>query len=375
MWSDDLARHGQHVMTVCNACRYCEAYCPVFQAMEDRLTFAKGDLTYLANLCHNCGECLYACQYAPPHEFAINVPRTLAEIRLASYEESCWPNVMGRAFARQPSLTAASLVAGLVVMYVAAGAFSGAPAPGDFYQVVPHHVMVTIFSAVSLFAVAALVVARTRFRRNMAPTLRLRPDATSVPTVRLKPDPTYESNQALVQGLGDALTLRHLHGAGEDCTNAEESRGPWRRRFHHCTSYGFALCFASTTVAAIYHVIFGWRAPYAYTSLPVVLGTAGGLGLLIGPAGLLAMRESRDPALGDPAQRGLDTSFLAMLFLTSATGLLLLVLRESRMMPAILVGHLGFVLALFLMLPYGKFVHGIHRLTALVKFANEQRAP
>ena len=69
------SREGEHVMTVCNACRYCEQYCPVFPAMEQRLTFGKADLVYLANLCHNCGECLYACQYAPPHEFGINVPQ------------------------------------------------------------------------------------------------------------------------------------------------------------------------------------------------------------------------------------------------------------------------------------------------------------
>ena len=77
----DPVAHGAHVMTVCNACRYCEQFCPVFPAMESRLTFAEADLAYLANLCHNCGECLYACQYAPPHEFGINVPRAMAEIR------------------------------------------------------------------------------------------------------------------------------------------------------------------------------------------------------------------------------------------------------------------------------------------------------
>ena len=76
-------------MMVCNACRYCEAYCPVFRAMENRRSFSKGDLTYLANLCHNCGECLYACQYAPPHEFGINVPKTMSELRVAAYEEYC----------------------------------------------------------------------------------------------------------------------------------------------------------------------------------------------------------------------------------------------------------------------------------------------
>src|SRR5262245_63032725 len=103
---DELTREGAYVMTVCNACRYCEQYCPVFPAMEQRLTFAKADLNYLANLCHNCGECLYACQYAPPHEFAINVPRTLAQLRLASYEAYCWPRPLGNAF-RQHSVTTA----------------------------------------------------------------------------------------------------------------------------------------------------------------------------------------------------------------------------------------------------------------------------
>ena len=111
MLSDDMVATGQHVMTVCNACRYCEGYCPVFPAMENRLTFAKGDLTYLANLCHNCGECLYACQYAPPHEFGINVPRTLAEIRMGSYEEYCWPRFLSAAFTSNGLPTALALAA------------------------------------------------------------------------------------------------------------------------------------------------------------------------------------------------------------------------------------------------------------------------
>ena len=61
-------------MTICNACRYCEGFCAVFPAMELRRTFTDQDLKYLANLCHNCRGCYYACQYAPPHEFNLNVP-------------------------------------------------------------------------------------------------------------------------------------------------------------------------------------------------------------------------------------------------------------------------------------------------------------
>src|SRR5207342_2072395 len=84
------------------ACRYCEQYCPVFPAMERRLTFATADLAYLANLCHNCGECLYACQYAPPHEFNIDVPRTLSKVRVESYESCAWPSFAAGANHNRP---------------------------------------------------------------------------------------------------------------------------------------------------------------------------------------------------------------------------------------------------------------------------------
>jgi citrate/tricarballylate utilization protein len=126
------------------------------------------------------------------------------------------------------------------------------------------------------------------------------------------------------------------------------------------------LCFASTTVAAIYHFA-GHIAPHPYFSLPVVLGTLGGVGLLIGPVGLYWLKRRRDAAIVDTTQDGMDVSFLALLFLTSLTGLLLLVLRETAAMGVLLRVHLGIVLGLFLTLPYGKFVHGIYRSAALVR--------
>src|SRR5580693_4367031 len=112
-------------MTICNACRYCEGYCAVFPAMERRLTFAAADLNYLANLCHNCGECFYACQYAPPHEFAVNIPRLLAQIRVESYEQCGWPRWFARAY-RRNGPTVAGLLTGCTGGVLIA-------APRDFY--------------------------------------------------------------------------------------------------------------------------------------------------------------------------------------------------------------------------------------------------
>jgi citrate/tricarballylate utilization protein len=357
----DLVRHGAHVMTVCNSCRYCEQYCPVFPAVEQRRTFAEVDLAYLANLCHNCGECLYACQYAPPHEFGIDVPATLAQLRVASYEDYCWPRALGGAFRRQGVTTSVALTA-LLSGVMLASAWLANPAGlwrpnpgGDFYGVVPHAVMVGLFGAVSLFVLSAIAIGVGRFWRDV------------------QRRPIQEASvAALARGVRDALTLRHLHGSGVDCTTSEEARTPWRRWFHHCTFYGFMLCFASTSVAALYHSVLGWHAPYALTSLPVILGTGGGIGMVVGCAGLLASRLQRDTALTVPQQQGLDLAFITMLLLSGLTGLLLLALRDRAVMGPLLVVHLAAVLALFVTLPYGKFVHGFYRLAALVKYGAER---
>ena len=359
MQLDELTREGARVMAVCNACRYCEQYCPAFQAMEQRLTFASADLNYLANLCHGCGECLYACQYAPPHEFAINVPKTFAQLRVRSYEHYAWPAPLAGAFRRQSVLTALVLAAALIGVLLAATAATNGDAllnsgrGGDFYAVVPHAAMVTLFGSAGLFAVTALAIGVARCWRDI--------HATAMPANRDRP------GAGVWRTLRDVLTLEHLHVSGQPCVTGPEVRTPWRRWFHQATFYGFALCFASTSVAALYHFA-GFPAPYAYTSLPVLLGTAGGIGLLIGPLGLLAQRSHRDADLTDAASERLDRSFIVQLLLTGLTGLLLLGLRQQPWMGVLLIVHLGFVLTLFLTLPYGKFVHGLYRAAALLKY-------
>jgi citrate/tricarballylate utilization protein len=42
-------------------------------------------------------------------------------------------------------------------------------------------------------------------------------------------------------------------------------------------------------------------------------------------------------------------------------------------MRPLLALHLGVVFSLFITMPYGKFVHGIHRYVALVRYAKERR--
>jgi hypothetical protein len=103
----------------------------------------------------------------------------------------------------------------------------------------------------------------------------------------------------LIHALNDTLRLTNLDGHGAGCPYPGQRLSQARRWFHHATFYGFLLCFASTCVAAFYHFVLGWRAPYPYLSPPVVLGTLGGIGLLTGPAGLFWLKRKRDPALDD----------------------------------------------------------------------------
>ncbi len=336
---------GQRVMGICNACRYCEGYCAVFPAIERQTVFSPGDLTYLANLCHNCSECYYACPYTPPHEFAVNVPKLFAEIRAQSYRECARPKWYGGRYGG--TVLPALAVCLLAFLW---GAHGGTAAGADFYSVLPHASMIAIFGLAAGFVVAMLIAGVVRFWRKAGPS-----DAPS------------SGMQSIIGALRDAMTLKYLSGGTRDSGRDSSAR----RWFHHFTFYGFLLCFASTTAAAIDHYLLGLRAPYPFLSAPVILGTFGGIGLLIGPAGLYFLKLRRDPAISDPQQNGADVSFLALLFATSLTGLLLLALRNTPEMGILLRVHLGIVLALFLTMPYGKFVHGAYRLAALIRYAFE----
>jgi citrate/tricarballylate utilization protein len=364
---DALIAEAQRMMSICNACRYCEGYCAVFPALQRRLEFREDDVHYLANLCHNCGACLYACQYAPPHEFRLNFPRGLAQVREQTYRKFAWPAFLGGLFERNGLVVSVATAAGIALLFLVTALVSDparlfqsySDAQGSFYAVLPHNTMVALFGGVSLFVVLVLVVSFFRFWPALG-------------------EETVEFVRAgsFGQALRDALTLKYLDGgSGDGCTYPDEKPSYARRTWHHFTFYGFMLCFAATSVATVYHYVFGWKAPYPIASVPVLLGIAGGIGLIVGPAGLLWLRRARDPELVDPAQKGMDVGFLVLLVLVSVTGLALLFLRETRAMGVLLAVHLGAVLALFLTLPYGKFVHGLYRFAALVRFHLERRRP
>ncbi len=360
----DIFEEANRQLIICNACRYCEGYCPVFRAIETRRDFKQGDVFYLSNLCHDCRACYYACMFTPPHEFAINIPQILSQARMETYRRWSWPDFLGRAF-KNRSITVslatgvAALVALLALIFIPSEKlFSTHLGPGAFYEVVPYAAMVAGALILFIYGIAVWLNGGSRFWRETSTALNEK-----------------GSFKSLAAAVGAVLGLRYLKGGGPGCFYPDEKPSPVRRFYHSLTFWGLTSDFISTSLAFVYQDLLHILPPYALTSAPVIFGAIGGLMLLIGTCGLIyfKLRSDRQPA--DAAASGMDYVFLVTLSLTALTGMLVLIQRETSAMGSILVLHLASVAALFLSAPYGKFVHAVYRTLAVIRYEVEQSQP
>jgi citrate/tricarballylate utilization protein len=343
-------------LEVCNACRYCEGYCAVFPALERRKRFTPSDVVYLANLCHDCRACFYACMYAPPHEFGVNIPKALAEVREQTYSQYAPPRVVSDLAKRNAwLLVIATLVSlaffGLVAALSPTGLFTARQGPGAFYAVIPYLVMMLPALLVSLYAIWVMLAGALGFARDIGLVGNARP---------------------ILAAIGESLGLRYLRGGtAGGCYYPSERTSNSRLVLHMLVFYGFLSAFAATIAAAIMQDIFDLLPPYPVLSVPVVLGSLGGVAMIVGATGLLVLKWRSDRAPADGRSLNLDWLFLFSLVVVSMTGMLLLLLRETSAMGVLLVVHLATVLALFVSAPYGKFAHFLYRYAALVQNRTE----
>jgi citrate/tricarballylate utilization protein len=358
---DDLLAEAERQLNICNSCRYCEGYCAVFPALERRTVLEAGDITQLANLCHDCGACLQACMYAPPHEFGVDPPAILSAVRLASYHHYLppagrlrpgWLRPGWRA-GRGTRAMAAALVAPALLALVAAtegiGALLGHGSP---YRVIPYPALLVTVLLPCAWSIAIMLRALTAYWHETHGPLR-----------------DLAGWRALTTALVQAARLRYLRGGGAECPYPGDDPSPARRRLHAAVAGGFALCFAATVAAAFLQDIMGVSPPYPLLSAPVILGTAGGISLLAGCAGLSLLKRRRDPAPGVA-----DYGLLFGLGLLALTGLLTLAFRDTPAFGLILVIHLATIVICFAIAPYTRMVHAAYRILAIVADTTEQSA-
>lgn len=363
----DLFEEGRRQLSVCNACRYCEGYCPVWPELELRTTLSDGDLGFLANLCHDCQDCYNACMYTAPHEFAVNPPQLFASLREESYRRYAWPGRLPAPLSRimagwrgtTLSFCLIVVVVG-VLSYAATGRLATAAAGhgGAPYQVLPYPLMLALVGLPALWCVSVLAAGAVRCWRDIHGSLG------DLARLRLWPRVAIE-----------AVQLRHMRGTvvapgggvADGCDYPGDAPTPARRRCHLALVYGFALCTVSTTSAAIEQDLVGIAPPYPYLSVPVLTGTIGGLAMLGGGFGLLALKVRSDAARATASTRRADYAFLLALLVLAATGLLTLAVRVTPAFGPVLVVHLSAIAVAFAAAPYTKFPHWIYRSLAIYK--------
>ena len=348
-------------VNICNACRYCEGYCAVFPAITSARSFSEADITQLANLCHNCRGCFYACQYAPPHEFAVNLPKALAEVRQNSWEDFAFPRALGRQFHRSGAAIALLAFMAFAALFALARFVGGVgDAQGEgFYRLMSHTVMVSIFAPAFILPMLAVGVGLVRYWRATRPE--------SGGSRWLHP-------RALALAYQDVMTMKNLGGGhDEGCNFEDEDRfSNLRRWLHQAAAFGFILCFFSTSSATLMHYVLDWPAPYPIWTPPKVFGVSGGVLLTLGSFGLAWLKTRADRDLGDGRVWGGEMGFVLLLGSVGLSGLLLYGLGSTPWLDVLLAVHLGTVLALFLLVPYSKMAHGFYRLAALVRDAQRR---
>ena len=272
-----------------------------------------------------------------------------------------WPAALSQAFRKRWLGAALACAAWAVVVALAATILGPARiltrhlGPGAFYQIVPYLVMVTTGMALVLYGFGVWIAGGARFWSESGINL-----------------PQSDGPTIVGRAIADALALPYLQGGGPGCYYPQDHPSSIRRVYHALTAWGFFSALISTSLAAIYQDLFHWLPPFPLTSAPVFFGSAGGVAMIIGTAGLIWIKIGSDSTPAGNGASGMDYLFLIILCLTSLSGMLTLTLRSTSALGVTLIVHLGLVAALFLTAPYGKFVHLVYRFLALLRYRIEQ---
>ena len=346
----NIATHteAKRQLEICNACRYCESYCSVFSVLHGENNLSEARLEHLANLCHNCRGCYYACQYTAPHEFNLNVPQALAKLRQHTWHHYVYPSKVAQLFHRNGMALSALLV--LVLVFLSW--FVRQPVGGtalNFYDYMPHNTMVLIFGVAFILPLLSLAIGLKRYW-------------TGIGGEPLKANHWLGAARSV-------FFMKNLSGGhGDGCNFEDEDRFSNARRYaHQATAFGFLLCFAATSVATVMHYAMNLPAPYSLLSAPKLLGVTGGVLLSGGSLALAYLKLKADKQLSDASVWGGEMAFVVLLFWVSTSGLLLYGLGHTQWLGTLLSFHLATVFTLFVLLPYSKMSHGFFRMAALLR--------
>lgn len=354
MSTEELFAEAKRQLDICNSCRYCEGYCPVWPAIEVRVDMRPEEVVHLANLCHDCRDCYTACMYTPPHVFDLNPPKVFSDVREYTYRHYVWPANPPRFLRGKAGVAVFGAVVAAILVVLAivtdAGALFNTDHRGSPYGVVAYIPLVVAASLPFLFSVVVLLRAIGKYWRDIEGSARA----------------LFHLKGWLIS-LSYVARLAHYSGGGEGCSYQNNEPSLVRKWMHQLLMYGFLLCFVATIAAFVLQDVFFIMPPYAWYSVPVVSGSVGGALAIIGCLGLLVLKAKADDTQLSPEMARSDNALLWTMLALMITGFATTFTRATPAFGLVLIVHLTAVIVFFGLMPYTKFVHWVYRVLSVQK--------
>lgn len=355
----NLLDEATRQFTICNACRYCEGYCPVWPAAHMRTLITNPDSIYLSNLCYDHRDCYYACPFVEPvHEFALNLPKVTRQVRKETYRNLTAD--FTSTVARKASLLTLAIIPLLAFWAVyfpkiySTGSYS-------FYALVPKITTLTVSSGLSAYLVILMIYFLGKYIKSIE-------QENGIKSLR---DAEYLKLGNIVGTLKDVLLHRwfsEIHYPADNDSNI-------RMVNHLLIFFGFGFDLLSTTLGFVYEDIMKMPSPYSLASPVVIAGLIGGAMIVVGALSSLATRGYSSRKQDFMEISSFDILFVILLLLVAATGLTVLITRlytAPILSYAFLLVHYSMIYLLVIAAPFtSNFLHIVARFASLLKFNNE----
>jgi len=334
---------GIRQLTICNACRYCEGYCAVWEAIELKSFLNKSDAIHLANLCHDCRDCYYACPFnEPEHEYALNIPKALGNIRSVSYSTFVKPKIMRHVLESSPFviyilvILSAFATLAFPILYYGLSGFSQIP---FVHLITPEE-----FKVITLSVYAYTLILWIFEGYSYWKTIK---EGSSL------------SLRGTLNGIFEVLAHKNFMGGGTGCKVPGERSTFLRAILHILVFYGFIVALISISV----YPEFDPLVSFSYMSAALAIS--------IGAVGLTLLHIVDKKQIRSPELSKIDYPFTSLLILIGITGIPIFFLHSGFWLNFDFLYHDALVLILFLLAPFSKFIHPVFRLISLIKYRSD----
>ena len=341
----DIYDEARRQFDICNACRYCEGYCAVWDEMENMKIFSNTNIQHLANLCHDCRECYTVCPFTEPHEFNLNIPKVLSNVRYETYIHNIKPKFMEKAATHQNYLWLSAIVLSLLSVFsIGYINVNGNLFAYDNLFLIIHIFPVLQFKIFSIILYTYVIVLWTLEANSYWNSINSGKDNKKI------------TPHSIVSALYDTFSHKYFKGGGAGCSYPQDNSGKFRLIFHPMVFFGFIIDLIAIS-------FYGHLDIYL-----IIVYMAGSLLMSIGAISLLLAKLYSNRELANKQLLYMDYPFTTIMFLTGITGFIFPIISGYDIFSLIFMFHLCFIATIFLIAPFGKFIHPVYRFLSILKY-------